>query len=1332
MKRRNQRALAFGAALTAASTAEAATFAVANTNDSGAGSLRQAVLDANANPGPDVITFDAGVTGTITLTTGQIVITDSVDIQGPGMANLAVSGNDASRVFYVYDPVTLVPADVTISGLTITNGYSYISGDSLHSRGAGINVVGENLTLVEVAVTDSTSGCSGGGIAFSGLTQPAIGDLTSAAIVIRSSVISGNTAGVPDQTGGGGGLYVYYAAGMTIENTEIYNNIALEEGGGISIFSGAPGAEFSISGSDILDNEAGLTGESYGFGGGIFIITYYQTLSIDETTIAGNAAAYNGGGVDVNFSTLEMKNSTVSGNTSGSGGGLSFYYSYFNYVENSTIASNYALAACCGGNGGGIYQFYGSLAIIETTISGNYAINSGGGFTGVDGATYVDTSIIAGNQAGTNPDIDLDGNEMELFHSLVEVPSGPYTDLGGNIFNQPAQLGPLQDNGGPTFTMMPELTSPAVNAVDPANVAELPRDQRGFTRPVGFVDMGAVELQAGTVQFAQAAETFAESAGTVTISVTRTGEGSGDASVLAGVSGGTATGGNVDYGFAGTTLNWAHGETGAKTFDIDIVDDNLFEGDETIVLQLSNPTVVTLGTPSTEIVTIDENEPLPSISIQPLSQNEGDAGTSTFTFNVSLSGPSVSPISVNFTTLPNEAAEGADFLDNTGTITFPAGTIAQTVGVTVNGDNLVEGNETFTVVLSNPNNATIAVPQAAGTIVDDDTAGTLQFAVNAATFNESAGTVAITVTRTGGGDGAASVQVSVNAGGTATGGGVDYTFGGTTLNWADQDTDPKTFNITIGEDALFEGDESFVLQLSNATGASIGAPATEAVTITDNEAQPSFSIQPVSQVEGDAGTSTFTFTVTLSGVSESPTSVDFTTTQNSATEGVDYLDSSGTLNFPGGSTVRNIEVTVNGDNAVEANETFDVELSDPAGATIATPEALGTIVDDDQAGQVQFALGGVTVNEAAGTITVNVNRTAGSDGPASVQVTVNPGGTATGGGADYTFTGATLTWPDGDTTPKSFTVDIINDNIFEPDESFVLQLGNAAGAAIGPQSTHTVTIDDNEAQPTFSIAPVSDTEGNAGPKTFTFNVTLSGPSASPASVNFTTTPNDATEGTDYLDSTGTLNFAPLATSMPINVTVNGDTAIEPDETFDVELSNAAGAAIATPEARGTVVNDDVAVDADLQAEKTLVSTGTVYAIGDTIVFRVRASNSGPATASNVVVTDTLPAQVQFVSATPSQGTCNGTTVITCSFGAIAGGGEATVDITVRAIQPGEGTNTASVVSATNDPAPANNSGNVAFAVSGAAGAPALDDPMLLLLAALLGATGLIVITKKTT
>ena len=123
-------ALALAILLCSFNTANATTYPVTNLNDVGSGSLRQAILDANANPGTDVITFSAGVTGTITLTTGQLTISDAVSIMGPGANLLSVQNTAGSnRVFYIGNTVT-----ATFSGLTISGG-SGVDGGGIYNYG---------------------------------------------------------------------------------------------------------------------------------------------------------------------------------------------------------------------------------------------------------------------------------------------------------------------------------------------------------------------------------------------------------------------------------------------------------------------------------------------------------------------------------------------------------------------------------------------------------------------------------------------------------------------------------------------------------------------------------------------------------------------------------------------------------------------------------------------------------------------------------------------------------------------------------------------------------------------------------------------------------------------------------------------------------------------------------------------------------------------------------------------------------------------------------------------------------------------------------------------
>ena len=549
-------ALALGAGLVIAPmVAEAATFQVTNLNDSGAGSLRQAVIDANGAAGADEITFQAGLTGAIVLTTGQLYVTDSLDIQGPGAAALAVSGGNASRVFYLYNGSALI--DVTISGLTVQDGAAGI--------GAGIVNFDENLTLDGVVIKDCAAGGDGGGLWADGFNMN---------LTVRDCEISGNTSGDD-----GGGVYVEDTGGpLLIQRTMITGN------------------------------------DATGSGGGVYFYDPDDDVIIEDSTISGNSAGQRGGGVYLyshDAGAFTVKGTTVSGNDAAAGGGLFLYApDHGGSIANSTISGNRATA----GDGGGIYLYnLYNFGLEHVTIAGNSASGSGGGLFVADDTLPVGNSVLGDNTAGTDNDVanGTDGG-LDLTYSLVESPgAATISDLGGNIFNQDPQLGPLQDNGGPTSTQLPALASPAVNTGSSAFAA----DQRGQSRPVGAaVDMGAVEVNPGTVQLAAAAASVAENAGPFTILVNRTGGSDGAVSVEFATADATAVQ-PQDYLPAAGTLNWANGDSTPKSITVTIVDDDAFEPNETFGIGLTNPQGADLGTPPAAEVTIlnDDVQKVPTL-----------------------------------------------------------------------------------------------------------------------------------------------------------------------------------------------------------------------------------------------------------------------------------------------------------------------------------------------------------------------------------------------------------------------------------------------------------------------------------------------------------------------------------------------------------------------------------------------------------------------------------------------------------------------------------------------------------------------------------------------
>src|SRR6201984_3482526 len=254
--------------------AHATTIIVSNTNDSGPGSLRQAL--ANANDG-DMI--DAtGISGVITLTTGQLLVNKSGIINGPGADVLAIDGNAASVVFFIFR--NAAGETVTISGLTIRNGRGGTFGAGIENE--------ETLTVTNSTISGNMVGELGGGIANSGTAT------------ITNTTISGNS------TAQGGGIY--NPGMMTVTNSTISGNMATTTGGACT----TAGGTLEITNSTLSNNSADVGGAFHNGGG---------TITITNTTVSGNSATDGGGTYLSRTTTMTIVNSTLSNNTAARGGG---------------------------------------------------------------------------------------------------------------------------------------------------------------------------------------------------------------------------------------------------------------------------------------------------------------------------------------------------------------------------------------------------------------------------------------------------------------------------------------------------------------------------------------------------------------------------------------------------------------------------------------------------------------------------------------------------------------------------------------------------------------------------------------------------------------------------------------------------------------------------------------------------------------------------------------------------------------------------------------------------------------------------------------------------
>jgi hypothetical protein len=417
---------------------------VSNLNDAGPGSLRDAIA---LTPSGGTVDFQAGLTGTILLTSGELAITNDVTIAGPGADLLTVSGNHASGAFNIEGAFT-----VAISGMTIADGLVATGFDGGIVNSGTLTVTNSILSgnfpraiFNSGTLTLTNSTLSGNGLGISNF-----GTLT-----LTNSTLSGSSASG-----------IFNDGMLTVTNSTLSGNSA-----GIGVSTG--GAILNANPGTVNLTNCTLSGNS-AFGGGAINNEGGGTVTITSSTLSGNSAigaatgVEGGGGAIDNGGTVTITNSTLSGN---SAGGL---------------------------GGGAIYSF-GTLTITNSTLSGNSAF--GGGFLGgaagggIRGTvTHSRNTIIAGNTAPTAP--DLAGDLGSQGYNLIGNSQGGSGFDPSDLLDVDPLLGPLQDNGGPTQTMALMVGSPALTAGDPAQLGVA--DQRGVVRS-GGVNSGAYQASASAL-----------------------------------------------------------------------------------------------------------------------------------------------------------------------------------------------------------------------------------------------------------------------------------------------------------------------------------------------------------------------------------------------------------------------------------------------------------------------------------------------------------------------------------------------------------------------------------------------------------------------------------------------------------------------------------------------------------------------------------------------------------------------------------------------------------------------------------------------------------------
>ena len=417
--------------------------------------------------------------------------------------NIATSGDGGGIAFYGDSPSG--SASLVINNSTISGNKAQSGGD-----GGGVNATGGTVQVVNNSQIMNNEAAAGAGIRFDNSLTRSDGSVNprGADLIISASTISGNTA-----SGRGGGLEVYYASALVNDGSLIDLNVAngLGGGGGVNL---SYASIFTLRDSTVSNNR------SSGYGGGIgsrgAVTVYSSSISHNTATDGGGIAASGDGEPVVTIVDSTISDNTADGNLSASGsgygGGIRMSDANSLTMTGSTLSGNHSIGDIVminGPKGGGIWTIETRVTLNSSTITGNTAVNLGGGiYTGDQSYLTLSNTIVSDNTANTENDLAgsfADMNSPTANFSLISDVTGLTINGSNNILGQSAQLGDLQFNGGPTLTHELQLGSLAINGGDPGAMVgdgTTPDfDQRGtgFDRVIGGrIDIGAFEVQTVT------------------------------------------------------------------------------------------------------------------------------------------------------------------------------------------------------------------------------------------------------------------------------------------------------------------------------------------------------------------------------------------------------------------------------------------------------------------------------------------------------------------------------------------------------------------------------------------------------------------------------------------------------------------------------------------------------------------------------------------------------------------------------------------------------------------------------------------------------------------
>ena len=779
--------------------------------------------------------------------------------------------------------------------------------------------------------------------------------------------------------------------------------------------------------------------------------------------------------------------------------------------------------------------------------------------------SVADASGKEGNPSGANLDFEISLSSPGDRDVIVNYSTRTNTALAGTdyaarsgtlvfkpgITNQTVSIPILNDTIGEPAESMRLVLSAPVNATLLRAEAEgtILDDDTPRTR---VSDAAPVEEQDTTTTNQEFSVTLSNPS-TLPISVNYS---TGDGSAVA----------NLDYVPQSGSVAFSPGQTN-QTVTVVVLGDTLNEPDEIYRLDLSTPVNATLEVSQAWATILDnDREPLISANSDPVL--EGDSGTMSLLFKFTLAHASARQVSLAYRTADETATNGVDYVGVSGTLVFPPGTTSQSLPVTVLGDRVHETDESLLLMLSNASYGVLETNRVRGVILNDDPLPELTISDVQLFEGHSGVTNAVFTVRL---SRTSSQTVGVDfqtVDGTATATNRDYVSKSGRLTFP-PGTTLQTISIEVLGDLVNEADETFSVSLSNPSTALIKDGLGQATIWNDDGA--TLRVGDISVVEGNSGTVEANFLVTLSIPSADPVLVDYATSDETATAGLDYVARNGPITFFPGSTNQTVTILVKGDTLDEPNETFRLTLSNPVKAMLGTAQAVCTIIDDDPPS--------ITINDAVvyegDTNIVYATFDVTLSSPFEQVITVDyrtVDDTATAG-SDYRSTAGRLTFLPG-ITNQTVVVPVLPDTLDEEDdEYYYVQLSNPVVATI-KRDKGKGTIIDNDPPPTLFIQDMSVGECDQGTSTVNFSVGLSEPSDRTISIDYRTGDDTAKAGQDYAPAQGQIVFEPGVTNQTITFVINCDLVCQGDRGFWFDFSGGDDVFIPDGRARVTIIEND--------------------------------------------------------------------------------------------------------------------------------------------------------------